>query len=232
MTEAARPIEESDEFRRILPQVEDALRKISAGNLAVRLELTLPEDHPVGALVSSLNGMADALEAAREESRSYSERLQEQIRTIDTQRAAIRELSTPVIEVLPRILCVPIVGVLDSRRAADLTTTLLDAIVARQARLAIIDITGIDVMDTSTCDYFLRMVRSVSMLGSRCVLSGISPGIASTIVQMDADLAGVQSFRSLRHALKYFVLGASTSAAAWRLESRRGSASRNGGQLT
>src|SRR5690606_15012663 len=111
-------------------------------------ELTLPEDHPVGALVSSLNGMADALEAAREESRSYSERLQEQIRTIDTQRAAIRELSTPVIEVLPRILCVPIVGVLDSRRAADLTTTLLDAIVARQARLAIIDITGIDVMDT------------------------------------------------------------------------------------
>lgn len=197
----------SEELKRVLNEMLSTLHLVGRGELSVRLTTSLPEDHPGGALVASLNGMVDALREAREQSAASERRLQDQLRTIEAQRTAIRELSTPVIEVLPSVLCVPIVGILDSRRAAELTSTLLDAVVSYQARHAIIDITGIDVMDTSTCDYFLRMVRSVAMLGSECVLSGINPTIANTIVQMDTDLAGVKSFRSLRHALMSIVLG-------------------------
>ncbi len=196
---------EVEETRRVLEGLQTALGEVSNGNLAIGLKTTLPEEHPVGALVASMNGMTEVLRAVREKNSANEQRLQEQIETINAQRNAIRELSTPVIEVLPSVLCVPIVGTLDSGRASELTQSLLDAVVTHQAKYAVIDITGIEVMDTGTCDYFLRMVRSVAMLGSECVLSGINPTIASTIVQMGSDLTGVSSFRSLRHALKALV---------------------------
>ena len=77
--------------------------------------------------------------------------------------AAIRELSTPVIEIWPGVLCAPIVGVLDSGRAAEMTSALLSNVVATKAALAIIDITGIEAMDTQATDHFLRMARAVKL---------------------------------------------------------------------
>ena len=73
------------------------------------------------------------------------------------QQAAIRELSTPIIEVWAGVLCLPVVGIVDSQRSAEMTETLLETIVAKQARMAIVDITGIDVMDTKTADHFIKM---------------------------------------------------------------------------
>ena len=181
------------------------LKAVSAGDLTRRLEVKYPDTHPVGALAMSINAMIDALQEARTQSNESSNRLAEQVATIERQQVAIQELSTPVIEVWTGALCVPIVGVLDSARATDLTGTLLHTITQKKAPFTIIDITGIEVMDTSTADHFIRMARSVRLLGAKCVLSGIRPNIARTIVHMGIDLTGIESYRTMREALRSYV---------------------------
>jgi len=129
--------------------------------------------------------------------------LEAKLETIEMQQAAIRELSTPIIEVWAGVLCLPVVGVVDSQRSAEMTETLLETIVAKQARTAIVDITGIDVMDTKTADHFIKMARAVRLLGAECIVSGINPGIAQTLTHIGVDLTGVRTMRSLRDALQY-----------------------------
>jgi rsbT co-antagonist protein RsbR len=75
----------------------------------------------------------------------------------------------------------------------------------------IIDVTGIEVMDSRTTDHFIRMARAVGLLGAECVLAGISPNIAQTIVHMGVELRGIGTFRSLRDALQHYVHGAATA---------------------
>jgi rsbT co-antagonist protein RsbR len=75
-------------------------------------------------------------------------------------------------------------------------------IVAKQARTAIVDITGIDVMDTKTADHFIKMAKAVRLLGSECILSGINPSIAQTLTQIGVDLNGIRTMRNLRDALQ------------------------------
>ncbi|HBL26238.1 MAG TPA: sigma-b regulator rsbr [Acidobacteria bacterium] len=134
---------------------------------------------------------------------SANRELEAKLETIEMQQAAIRELSTPIIEVWTGVLCLPVVGVVDSQRSAEMTETLLEMIVAKQARTAIVDITGIDVMDTKTADHFIKMARAVRLLGAECVISGINPGIAQTLTHIGVDLAGVRTMRNLRDALQF-----------------------------
>ena len=143
---------------------------------------------------------------AREAAERFQNELTERLATIEQQRAAIRELSTPVIEVWDRVLCLPVVGVMDTSRGAEMTESLLRGVVEKRARCTIIDVTGIEVMDTATADHFLRMAKAVRLLGAECVITGISPGIAQTIVHMGVDLGEVRTHRSLRDALSRFVL--------------------------
>ncbi|HKV11117.1 MAG TPA: STAS domain-containing protein [Thermoanaerobaculia bacterium] len=131
--------------------------------------------------------------------------LEAKLETIEMQQAAIRELSTPIIEVWAGVLCLPVVGVVDSQRSAEMTETLLETIVAKQARMAIVDITGIDVMDTKTADHFIKMARAVRLLGAECIVSGINPGIAQTLTHIGVDLTGVRTLRSLRDALQLYL---------------------------
>ena len=182
-----------------------ALRRVDSGDLNVEVPATYPATEPIGALVACVNMMIRSLAERREQNLSYQRELEAQITTIEKQRAAIRDLSTPIIEVWAGILCVPIVGVLDSNRAAEMTNALLNAVVEKKARYTIIDITGIDAMDTGATDHFLRMARAVRLLGADCVLSGLSPGVARTITHMGVDLQGVQSHRTLRDALQHYV---------------------------
>ncbi len=84
-----------------------------------------------------------------------------------------------------------------------MTETLLETIITTQARTAIVDITGIDVMDTKTADHFIKMARAVRLLGAECVISGINPGIAQTLTHIGVDLTGVRTMRNLRDALQF-----------------------------
>lgn len=188
-----------------LGPILEMLEAVSHGDLSQRLDLDFPEHHPAGALAKSVNSMTEALDLARGESENSLRELTERIELIGRQREAIETLSVPVIEVWSGVLCIPIVGVLDSGRAADITQALMNAVVRKKARYTIIDLTGIEIMDTTSADHFLRMARSVTLLGAKCALSGIHPNIARTIIHMGLDLGGLKSFRTMREALKFCV---------------------------
>jgi rsbT co-antagonist protein RsbR len=201
-------IDMQSDLRASIDTILAVLAEAGSGNLSRRLDLPFPETHPVGALASSVNSMLDSLTEAQTESAANLQELGERIETIERQREAIRNLSVPIIEIWNGVLCAPVVGVLDSMRAADVTTSLLTAVVQKKARHAIIDVTGIEVMDTQSCDHFLRMARAVGLLGARCALSGVHPNIARTIVHMGVELHGLKSYRTMRDALRYCVMDA------------------------
>jgi rsbT co-antagonist protein RsbR len=182
------------------------LSEVSVGEYGSRLGTELPEDHPFGALNRGLNEMVAILADAHEQGRAYQKELEEKLSTIDRQRAAIRELSTPIIEVWDGILCLPVVGVLDTSRSVEMTEALMRAIIDNKAKCVIIDITGIDVMDTRTADHFIRMAKALRLLGTECYLTGIKPVIAQTIVDMGVEMNDVATRRNLRDALQEYVL--------------------------
>jgi len=183
-----------------------ALRAVALGDLTQQLRTKYPESHPVGALVSSINYVIGELRDARAKSAVDLEQLTDRLSTIERQKDAIQNLSVPIIEVWAGVLCVPVVGVLDSQRAAELTSTLLLSVVEKRSRHVIVDVTGIEAMDTSSADHFLRIARSVTLLGAQCLLSGMHPNVARTIVHMGVELHGLESHRTMREALKRCVL--------------------------
>jgi rsbT co-antagonist protein RsbR len=179
------------------------LGEVASGEFSKRLKFDLPEAHPLAALSGGINEMIDSLSGEQQRSAEYRRELEDKLTTIERQQAAIRELSTPIMEVWDGILCLPIVGIMDTGRSADMTDALLRAVVGTRARCAIIDITGIEVMDTGTADHFIRMAKAVRLLGAECVLTGMNPQIAQTVVHMGVDMEGVTTHRSLRDALHY-----------------------------
>jgi rsbT co-antagonist protein RsbR len=195
----------------ILESVADALLALSSvgfGDYATRLKIDPDDTGPLAHLYAGINEMISSLGTAEEKSRAYQQELEDKLATIEKQRAAIKDLSTPIIEVWDGVLCVlclPVVGVMDTVRSTEMTTALLEAVTEKRTRCTIIDITGIDVMDTRTVDHFMRMARSVRLLGAECALTGMKPYIAQTVVQMGIDLTNVVTFRSLRDALQQYV---------------------------
>jgi len=192
----------------ILGKVADILLVLSdvgTGDYTVRLPTDLPDAHPLGALYEGINEMIASLGDEQSKSEAYQRELEEKVATIERQRAAIRDLSTPVMEVWDGVLCLPIVGVMDTSRSAEMTDALLKAVVATRTRYAILDVTGIEVMDTRTADHFIRMAKAVQMLGAKCVLTGVNPGIAQTMVHMGVEMDSLETYRSLRDALQEYV---------------------------
>jgi rsbT co-antagonist protein RsbR len=184
------------------------LANVGYGDFEGRIQLHGDRESPLSALFAGINEMIDSLQSERQRTQAYQTELEEKLATIEQQRAAIRELSTPIIEVWDGIVCLTVVGIVDSVRSAQMTEELLRVINDKRTQYAILDITGIDVMDTKTVDHFVRMVKAVRLLGAECVLTGVSPNIASTMVDMGVDLTEVRTLRSLREALRLFILGA------------------------
>ncbi len=186
-------------------EISTALASVVAGEHHARLDPSkLRSDSPFHTLYEGINEMLESLERTRRRTEQYSSELEARLMEIDAQRAAIDELSTPIVEVWDRVVCLPVVGVVDSARSASMTEALLEAVVKKRARCAIIDVTAIDVIDTAVADAFLRMAKSVRLLGSTCYLSGVRPSVAQTLVHMDVDLGEVKAFRDLRSALFAF----------------------------
>jgi rsbT co-antagonist protein RsbR len=197
-----------DSEQKILESVADALLVLSNvgfGDYNTRLTVDPSDSSPLASLFSGINEMISALSTEEEKNRSYQRELEEKLATIEQQKVAIQELSTPIMEVWEGVLCVPVVGLMDTARSSEMTGALLQAVVENSARCAIIDITGIDVMDTRTVDHFIRMAKAIRLLGAECVLTGISPHIAQTVVHMGLDLTNVVTHRSLRDALQQYV---------------------------
>lgn len=110
---------------------------------------------------------------------------------IRQQREDMMELSTPVIKVWDKILTLPIIGTLDSRRAQLMMEALLQKIVESSSVIAILDITGVKTMDTLVANHLIKTVTAARLMGARCILTGVSPGIAQTMVQLGIDLTQI-----------------------------------------
>jgi rsbT co-antagonist protein RsbR len=200
---------------RVLERMADILMllsEVTAGDYTSRLREDLEEEDPFRLLYQGINETVDSLAQAHERSSAYQRELEEKLATIERQRIAIRELSTPVIEVWDGLLCLPVVGVMDTVRSAEMTDTLLTAVSEKKARCTIIDITGIEVMDTGSADHFIRMAKAVRYLGAQVVLTGIRPTIAQTIVHLGVSMEGIVTRRSLRDALHEYVASHGSSA--------------------
>jgi PAS domain S-box-containing protein len=126
----------------------------------------------------------------------------EQARLVQRQRDEILELSTPVIQVWDNVLVLPVIGTLDSVRAARLTEGLLDRISQIQAEVVILDISGVPAIDTDVAQHLLRTVEAARLMGTTSVLSGVRPETAQAIVHLGIDLGSLRSRNSLKDALQ------------------------------
>lgn len=120
---------------------------------------------------------------------------------IERQRQEMLELSTPVVELWDRVLTLPLIGTLDSVRAQEVMENLLQTILERQAEVVIMDITGVGTVDTQVAQHLLRAAAAVRLMGAECIISGISPMIAQTMVQLGIDVGTVSTRCSIRAAL-------------------------------
>lgn len=118
------------------------------------------------------------------------------------QQAAIRELSTPVIRIHDRVLLLPLVGTIDSHRAQHVMQSVLARIADEQARVLILDIAGVAVVDTQVADYLLKTTAAVRLLGARTILTGISPQVARTIVELGVSLSTLSTRNKLSDGLE------------------------------
>jgi rsbT co-antagonist protein RsbR len=122
---------------------------------------------------------------------------------VERLRLTLDALSTPVIEVADGVLALPLIGIVDTQRSATMTERLLAEVTRSRTRFVVIDLTGVAIVDTSTADRILKLARALSLLGVRCVVSGIQPPVAETLVAIGVDLDALVTERDLQHALEY-----------------------------
>jgi rsbT co-antagonist protein RsbR len=190
--------------------IEGTLRESLAGEAATVVAEVAPgvffdsyymplTDHagrPIGAMGLGIDS-SNRLRTERE--------LRDKLELIERQSATIRALATPIIRVWDEILCLPVIGTVDSQRTADMMTGLLESIVAEQARYAIVDLTGVAVVDTTTADHLIKLFKAAKVLGVAGVLCGIQPAVAQTVVALGMDLGDVVTMRTLEEALKWCI---------------------------
>lgn len=128
--------------------------------------------------------------------------VQERERVIRQQQEAIRELSTPVLQVRERLLILPIIGVIDAQRARQLTEQLLRAIRNNRARVVVIDITGVPAVDAKVANHLLQTVDATRLMGASVIVTGLSSEIALTLVTIGVDLTKINAVGDLQGGLE------------------------------
>jgi anti-anti-sigma regulatory factor len=116
--------------------------------------------------------------------------------------ATVQELSLPLIPVLEGVLVLPLIGAFDSARIAEFTSVLLEGVERERARLVLIDITGMPLLDTHGAAGLLRGVRAAALIGARCVLVGVRPEIAQSLVSLGVPLAELAIAATLQQAVR------------------------------
>jgi rsbT co-antagonist protein RsbR len=142
-----------------------------------------------GNTIGGLEFILDITEKVHDE-----QRLEEQSRTI-------REISTPTIELWDRVLVLPVVGVIDSMRAQQMMDTMLNKIKETSSKVIILDIQGVAAVDTAVANHLIKITKATRLMGCQCIVSGISPAVANTLVQLGIEMGDVKTNSTLRDAL-------------------------------
>ena len=121
--------------------------------------------------------------------------------TLTAQAKSLMEMSTPVTQIWSGILLLPIVGIIDSKRARDIMNATLAKIGDTQARIFILDISGVGVVDTAVANHLIKITRATRLMGCDCTISGVSPSIAQTIVDLGIDVGRIKTTSTMKDAL-------------------------------
>lgn len=186
-----------------------ALARISAGYFHLRLAETDRVSRAVNKLMDDLENQIEQnqrnmlrLCERNDESHALNLELERKVETIQTQREAITELSTPVLEVWDGVLVMPLIGTVDAERARQIMESLLESVEKSQAAVVIIDLTGVPVIDTLVSEHLFKTIDAANMLGAEVICTGISPANAQIIVKLGVDVDRVNASGSLKAGLK------------------------------
>lgn len=138
-----------------------------------------------------------------DQNRVEEEKMALQAQVIAAQEATLRALATPVIPIADGIIAMPLIGAIDRVRADLILEVLLDGIASQNVRIAILDITGVKVIDAETANALVRAAQAARLLGAQVVLTGISPKVAQTLVELNADMGGVVTRGTLKAGIAY-----------------------------
>jgi rsbT co-antagonist protein RsbR len=128
--------------------------------------------------------------------------MSERERTISQQQDAIRELSTPVLQLRDGLLILPIIGMIDSQRAKQLTDSLLRAIRANRAKMVVMDITGVAAVDSKVANHLIQTVAAARLMGSTVIITGLSADVAQALVALGVDLGKITTTADLQGGLE------------------------------
>ncbi|WP_437998327.1 PAS domain-containing protein [Sorangium sp. So ce185] len=189
------------------PDVREAFQRALAGEIAHTEQIRqdriwrtrfVPQKDVLGAIIG-----VGAISEDVTQQRRVDQQLREQLRLTQQQQESIARLSSPIIEVWQDVLIVPLIGSVDAERAAMVMESLLAAVVERQAAFAVLDLTGLDSVDTTTAQHLIKITNGLTLLGCRAVVTGIRPPVAQTMVGLGFDLSQVCTLRSLKEALRW-----------------------------
>ena len=195
--------------QRIRPAIDAALagehglyqgpyRSVTSGAQTIAHLRTRPLRDVDGQLCGGVAVVEDATEHVR-----VQEDLLEQLEVVKKQAATIHALGTPILKVWDEVLCLPVIGTLEHDRVTEMTETMLNAIIGERARFAIIDVTGVEVVDTTTAQHLVQLIRAASLVGAEGLLCGLRPAVAQTIVSLGGELGVARTMRTMQQALQY-----------------------------
>jgi anti-anti-sigma regulatory factor len=161
-------------------------------------EIRLAEEALKGAYVEA-ERLVEERTAALEQETSERERLQQEI--IAAQRQTLKELSTPIIPVMDRVLVMPLVGSIDSMRAKDIMRALLAGIRAHHAEVVILDITGVPIVDSGVANHLNKTIRAAQLKGAHTIITGISDAVAEAVVDLGIDWGQLDTLSDLQTGL-------------------------------
>lgn len=174
------------------------IKTVSFANREKEAALVLQQD--------LLAAKIEQLEQQRQQIRLQEQELTIKAQTIERQTAAILELSTPILEVWDDVLVLPIVGAIDTARSEAIMAGLLEQIRRAQTKWVILDVTGVEIVDTHTADHLIKVVRAASLLGCASLLCGVQPAVAQTLVSLGVELSELSTARTLKDALRHCLL--------------------------
>ncbi|NJP05133.1 MAG: PAS domain S-box protein [Chloroflexaceae bacterium] len=167
--------------------------------IPIELNLFLIRDQQTGEPTS----LATVTRDIRKQKQAEAERTRLQEQIIEAQRFALRELSTPLIPISDTTVVMPLIGTIDSQRAQQVLETLLEGVSQHRAQLAILDITGVQVVDTQVANALISAAQAVKLLGARVMITGIQPRIAQTLVHLGVSLDGIITRGTLQAGIAY-----------------------------
>jgi anti-anti-sigma regulatory factor len=144
---------------------------------------------------------AELYEEIYQRKKAEQERAHLQQEIIDTQKQVIRELSSPVIPIMNRIIVVPLIGSIDSIRARDITRSLLVGISTYRAKVVILDVTGVPIVDSDVANHLYKTIQAARLKGARTIVTGISDAVAETIIDLGIDWNEITTLNNLQTGL-------------------------------